>query len=470
MNDPASLFRSAVIAFKDGQICHALSLLEESCQINPAVPQCHSMLGLIFEQTGKIDEAIAAYARALELEPDNLKTLAAYKRCIEQKPDAAEAFNHLAIALAQSDRPQHARDCFDRAIKLDPMYAAAHNNLGLLLKSMAQHDQAIQCYRRATEIDPDYANAQWNLSLALLVKGHFIEGWQQFRWRRKANLDAILDSQRQNPPTWDGSPFRNKTLLIRYEQGLGDNIQCMRYVPLIKKLGGSVIVESLQPLLGLFRQIQEIDQLVEASSDGRPTVDFDLFAFALDLPGIFNTDLHNIPANIPYLYADIDRANEWHKRISCPEFKIGIVWAGSPKHTNDHNRSCELGFFGTLAEIPNLRLFSLQKGPAESALHDPAYQHIHNMAHLLHDFSDTSAAIENMDLVISVDTAVLHLAGAMGKPVWALLPSVPDWRWLLTRADSPWYPSMRLFRQAKPGDWESVLDCVCKELRQTLCK
>jgi len=468
MNDPASLFRSAVTAFKDGQVCHAIELLQESCQINPDIPQCHSMLGLIFEQTGKIDEAIAAYARALELEPDDLKTLAAYKRCIEQKPDAAEAYNHLGIALAQSNRPQRAKNCFDRAIELDPAYAVGHNNLGLLLKSTGQHDQAIACYRRATTLDPDYANAQWNLSLALLLKGHFNEGWQQFKWRRKANLDAILESQRQAPPTWDGSPFRNQTLLIRYEQGLGDNIQCIRYIPLIKKLGGRVIVESLEPLLGLFRQIQEVDRLVEASPDGSPTVDFDLFAFALDLPGIFNTDLHTIPANIPYLYADIDRANEWRTRVACPDFKIGIVWAGSVKHTNDHNRSCELCFFRTLAEIPNLRLFSLQKGPAESALYDPACQGIHNMAHLLQDFSETSAAIENMDLVISVDTAVLHLAGAMGKPVWALLPYVPDWRWLLNRDDSPWYPSMRLFRQTSPGDWESVFNRVCKELRHKL--
>ena len=184
---------------------------------------------------------------------------------------------------------------------------------------------------------------------------------------------------------------------------------------MIKRLGGEVIVESLEPLLGLFQQVREIDRLVEASPDGRPTVDFDLFAFALDLPGIFNTELDSIPANIPYLYADIDKANAWRRRIACPDFKIGIVWAGSARHTNDHNRSCALSHFLTLQTIPGLRLFSLQKGPAQSALHDPAFHFIHDMAHLLHDFSDTSAAIENMDLVISVDTAVLHLAGAMGK-------------------------------------------------------
>jgi len=470
MNDPASLFRSATIAFRNGQIGRAVSLIKESCQIDPNIPQCHSTLGLILEQTGKIDEAIEAYARALELDPDNQKTLAAYKRCIEQIPDTAEAFNHLGIALAQSNRPELARDCFDRAIELDPTYAAAHNNLGLLLKSMAQCDQAIQCYRRATKIDPDYANAQWNLALALLLRGNFAEGWQQFRWRTKADLDAILESQREDPPTWNGSPFRNKTLLIRYEQGLGDNIQCIRYIPLVKRLGGRVIVEALAPLLGLFQQIREIDRLVEASADGRPSVGFDLFAFALDLPGIFNTDLHTIPADIPYLYADIDKANEWRKKTSCAEFKTGIVWAGSAKHTNDARRSCDLRFFRTLADIPGLRLFSLQKGPAESALHDPAFHYIQNMAHLLHDFSDTSAAIENMDLVISVDTAVLHLAGAMGKPAWALLPFVPDWRWLLDRNDSPWYPGMRLFRQPSPGDWGSLMHCVCKELRQMLYK
>lgn len=434
--------------------------------MDPNIPQCHTTLGLIYEQAGKIDEAIEAYGRALELEPDNQKTLAAYRRCIEQIPDAAEAFNHLGIALAQSSRPEEAQDCFKRAIELNPGCAPAHNNLGLLLKSLAQYDQAIACYRRAVDLDPEYANAQWNLSLVLLLQGQFAEGWRQFKWRTRAKLDAILDSQREAPPSWDGTPFRDKRLLVRYEQGLGDNIQCIRYIPMIKRLGGQVIVESLEPLLGLFQQIREIDQLVEASPDGRPTVDFDLFAFALDLPGIFNTELESIPADTPYLYADIDKANAWRKRIACPDFKIGIVWAGSARHSNDHNRSCELKHFRTLGDLPGLRLFSLQKGPAQSALHDPAFRSIHNMAHLLQDLSETSAAIENMDLVISVDTAVLHLAGAMGKPVWAILPHVPDWRWLLKRDDSPWYPGMRLFRQPKPGDWASVMQSVCKELRQ----
>jgi len=337
------LYRQATRAFQDGAYLRALDSLKQALILCPDMPNGHAMLGMVYERLGRMEEALQAYGRAFCLDPDNPELLANYTRCIEQTPQAAEIYNHLAIALVEADRPHQALSFFHRAIERSPRYAVAHNNLGLLLKSQGRLQEAIVHYRQAAALRPDYANAQWNLSLALLLTGQFEEGWQQFQWRRGAELDAILDSQRRDLPTWDGSPFRHQRLLIRYEQGLGDNIQFIRYIPIIKRLGGSIIVETLPPLFDLFHQIREIDRLVPASPDGVPTAEYDLFAFAMDLPGIMRTALHTIPADIPYLYADIEKVNDWRSRLPTDTLNIGIVWAGSPRHSNDKNRSCPAG-------------------------------------------------------------------------------------------------------------------------------
>ena len=227
-----------------------------------------------------------------------------------------------------------------------------------------------------------------------------------------------------------------------------------------------MIFETLGPLLSLLDGFDGIDELVEASPDGRPTVEFDLDVFVLDLARIFGTTVETVPADIPYLYADRAKVDYWSDRLG-DGFKAGIVWAGSPRHTNDANRSCSLKHFAHLSRIDGVRLFGLQKGDAaaEAGQFETPIPFT-NLGDELADFADTAAIIENLDLVISVDTAVLHLAGAMGKDVWALLPFDADWRWLRDRADSPWYPTMKLFRQSSPGDWAGVFDCVAAELAE----
>ena len=424
---------------------------------------------LEYERLSQIKQAMSAYSKIICIDPDAKDALHGYQRCIELLPDAAQAYNQLGISFARANRHQTADKCFERAIELNPNLAFAYNNRGLLQKSLGNYSTATKLYEQAVKLDPKYANAHWNMALTLLLTGNFTRGWQEFTWRSQAKLDAILDSQKQNKTLWNGSPFRNKQLLIRYEQGFGDNIQCIRYIPEVKKLGGTVIVETHSLLMDLFKQIPEIDVLTEASADGTAQVEYDISAFIMDLPGIFKTTLNNIPADIPYLYADIEKTNLWQKNLHENSFKIGIIWAGSPKHTNDMNRSCSLALFEPLSQIPGIKLFSLQKGKAADQLTQINWP-VKNLAPKLYDFTDTAALIESLDLIISVDTACLHLAGALGKPAWGIIPFVPDWRWLTERDSSPWYPSIRLFRQPQDHNWRVVFNQIAQQLKTLLFK
>lgn len=428
------------------------------------VSRLHLAQGLTLEHLDRHTEALACYGQALRLKPDDAEALACYRRALERMTDAAEGLNDLAIALSEWDQTSQALACFQRAIELSPHFAQAYNNQGLLLKHMGCIEEAITSYRKAVELAPEYANAQWNLALALLLIGQFLEGWQRFDWRHRANLDAILQSQRDRPATWHGGPFPGRRLLIRYEQGMGDCLQMVRFLPRVKAWGGEIALETPRSLMRLLSRLEGVDQVVEASPDGIPATAFDLDAFLMDLPGIFGTTLDTIPAAIPYVSADPRQALIWGQRLSGGDLKIGIVWAGSPRHTNDRNRSCPLHLFGTLMETPGVRFFSLQQGPARSQLAQHRDWPIADLADDLDDWADTAAVVENLDLVISVDTAVLHLAGAMGKKAWAILPFVPDWRWMLARTDSPWYPSMTLFRQDRAGNWNWVFEQVKSQL------
>jgi tetratricopeptide (TPR) repeat protein len=469
-----------------GQFNEAIKNHRKAIELAPEYAGAYNNLAIALGSQNRLDEAIANYQQALRLDPNlvdahyNLanilrqqgryeQAIAGYRRAIELKDDHADAYNSLGRALNECGRIDEAVEHCERAIALNPDLAEAHNNLGLLLKALGRHDEAIAKFEKAIRIRPDYANAHWNYSLALLSCGRFAEGWREHRWRRKAKLGAILDSQRQRDGSWDGSPFEGKRLLIRYEQGMGDSLQFVRYVPMIKARGGTVIFETLAPLMELLKGFEGIDELVEALPDGRPTVEFDLDVFILDLPGLLGTTLGTIPAEVPYLYCDREKADLWRERLVGDDFKIGIVWAGSPKHTNDANRSCSLDFFRSLGEFDGVHLFGLQKGAAAAQVAAAEMEMpLTNLGGELEDFADTAAVIENLDLVISVDTAVLHLAGAMAKVVWGLLPFDADWRWLREREDTPWYPTMRLFRQSKPGDWAGVFDCIAAELRKCM--
>ena len=299
--------------------------------------------------------------------------------------------------------------------------------------------------------------------MTFLLCGRFKEGWAEYQWRLKTQ--KVAHSHRYHVPCWDGSSFVDKRLVVHFEQGFGDNIQFMRYLPMVKRRGGTVICEMLTPLMGLLRGFPGIDELIDAPFGTDPSMKKDLHVPLLELPRIFGTTLQTIPNGVPYLHADSNKVEHWRQRLTGSSFKIGIVWAGEPAHTEDKNRSCPLLYFLRLSGIPDVQFIGLQKGDASGQVKDVAGRmSITNLADEFDDFSDTAAVIENLDLIISVDTAVLHLAGAMGKPVWAILSFSPDWRWMLNRQDSPWYPTMRLFRQSRYGDWDGVFEQMAREL------
>jgi len=408
---------------------------------------------MTLKNVGRIDEAIENYNEAI---------------CL--KPDYAEAHNNLGIALKEQGRLAEAVESYEQAVRLRPHYAEAHNNMGIALHANGEHDRALECCERAIQLVGDYAQAHWNRSLVLLLKGRFTEGWEEYRWRRRTNLAASAYPHTFDEPSWDGEPFAGKRLLVHYEQGLGDNLQFVRYLPMVKQLGGTVIFETPGSMYGLLRTLDGIDELVEASPERPPDVEFDSYTSLMDLPGIFGTTLETIPANVPYIHADPAKVERWRGRLSGPRFKVGIVWGGRPTGPNEvlslQYRSCGLEHFAALADVDAVALYGLQKGPPAVQVDQlPERITVSNLGEEFDDFADTAAAVENLDLIVSIDTSVAHLAGAMGKPVWVLLKSDADWRWLLDREDNPWYPTMRLFRQRRPGDWNEVLSRVAGELR-----
>jgi hypothetical protein len=337
-----------------------------------------------------------------------------------------------------------------------------------------QITQGIAGYERAIQLNPDYAESHFGLAQLWLKTGDFTRGWRELEWRwRRREFPPRPFAQ----PIWDGSPLAGRTILLHAEQGLGDTIHFVRYAPLVKQYGGYVIVECQEPLVPLLSTCPGVDQSIAKDS---PLPWFDVHAPLLTLPAILGTRLDTIPAKVPYLFADPDLVETWRQAIDRVEpplttppsadspltqTKVGIAWQGNPAFPNDRRRSIGLALFEPLARLKNVRLFSLQKGPGTDQLAAAAESFpIYDLGSRFRTFQDTAGALLNLDLVISVDSAVAHCGGALGVPTWVLLPYAPDWRWLLNRKDSPWYPTVRLFRQAKPGDWKSVVERLVGEL------
>jgi tetratricopeptide (TPR) repeat protein len=359
--------------------------------------------------------------------------------------------------LHSQNNTKEAIEYYQNVIAVNPRHAIAHNNLGFIYLQNGQFDKAKEHFSHALEIDPNYASALFNQSLILLLEGNFSEGWQKYEYRPSMDKDLL-------PKKWDGSPLENKTLLAVYEQGMGDSIQFMRYLPIVRQLCEKLIFichADLKPLIN-FPGIEVL------ANDQARTVQCDAVIQLLSIPAVLNTTIETIPADIPYITAIPEKAASRKKTMSADKLNVGLVWAGNPNHLADAKRSLHLSDFAPLAH-PGVVFHSLQVAHrAEEAEHPPEGMKIENPAKVISDFSDTAAIIENFDLVISVDTAVAHLAGAMGKPVWILLPFSPDWRWMLNREDSPWYPTARLFRQSQPDVWTDVIQRVADELNHVV--
>ena len=421
----------------------ALNCFEKAIQMDPYHAYAFCNIGRICYEKGQYDNAVEFFEKAISIHPK-----------------LPEAFSNLGLTLHRLNQMDKAIECYQRALEINPNYPIACHNMGYTLEKLGQLTESIQWYEKAIAISPDYIYAHSNLAMTLLLAGQYKKGFLEYEWRFK-NDDAEPRDFQSIP--WDGRSFVNKRLLIYPEQGYGDSIQFIRYVPLVKKRGGTVILETHKYLMPLFQNLPYIDEFV---IHGEPPSPVDYHVAIASLPHIFGTTLETIPNQIPYLFRPDNEKSIIVQTIEMMDgFRVGISWSGSPIHKNNQNRSCSLSLFYQLSQIKSVVLFSIQKGPACDDLKQSSQVPVVDLSDLINNFSDTATAIFHMDLIISVDTATAHLAGAMGKPTWIMIPHAPDWRWMLDRDDSPWYPSIRLFRQSEPGDFKSVM----KNIQQALC-
>jgi tetratricopeptide (TPR) repeat protein len=429
-----------------GDFDAAIDLYRRAIAVEPGLIDAHTGLAFALQQRGRLADAAESYRRALEL-----------------KPDQADALCNLGALLNGFDRHEEAAESYRRVLADNPEHVAALCNMGVALMARNEIEGAVQCYRRAIAVSPDFADAHWNLSLAQLVEGDFANGWRGYEWRLRTKRHS---SRGFEQPIWNGGPLDGQTILLHREQGLGDTIQFMRYAPLVAARGARVILEVQPPLARLAASLKGAAEIVAA---GTTLPQFDLHCPLLSLPDRFGTALATIPAAVPYLTPDPEAVERWRSKLGDgARLKVGIAWAGNRLHKNDRSRSVAIERLLPILEIPGIRWISLQAGERAGDLARLPIGVVADLSDQLGDFRDTAAVIANLDLVIAVDTAVVHLAGALGRPVWGMLAFAPDWRWLLDREDSPWYPSLRLFRQARPGDWDSVLVQIRRALAQKL--
>ncbi|MDR4504152.1 MAG: tetratricopeptide repeat protein [Candidatus Scalindua sp.] len=464
-----------------GKFDKAIVCQKQAIKLKPDYAMAYNNLGSTLQELGQLDEAVESYDHAIELKPDYAmaynnhgsalqelgqldEAVESYDHAIELKPDYAMAYNNLGSALQELGQLDEAVESYDHAIELKPDYAMAYSNLGSALQELGQLDEAMESYDHAIELMPDEVTAHKNRATVLLLTEKFKEGWAEYEWRLLTRDHRLRDFQQ---PQWEGERLNGRHIFVHSEQGFGDTIQFVRYLPMVQSLGGHVIFECRQNLYRLLKDCRGIDNIVERTSRSNGAIPFDLQVPLLSLPGIFGTTTDTIPSGVPYITVDPEPAEEWRRYLDSDDnFKIGIVWSGNPKFKN-RNRSCSLADFSPLADIPGITFYSLQKGNAsDETLQPPEGMKIVNLENRLNDFAETAAVITNLDLIISTDTAVVHLAGAIGKEVWVLLHYIPDWRWFLNRHDSPWYPDMRLFRQTALHDWASVFDQVKAALLQ----
>lgn len=424
----------------------AAAMMRRALEINPDFVQAHNNLGAVLQDQKRFDEALEQYRAALALDEKSVESL----------------INVGAVQQMQG-HPEQSLDFQRRALAIDPNNSRAHYSMAAALHALHRTDEAIENYAEAIRLKPDYAEAYYNRSFVWLSRGDFARGWPDYEWRFRCK-DYV--GRRFDAPRWDGSPLAGRTLLVHAEQGLGDTMHFIRYVKLLEGSGGSVIVEVQPALLPLLKA----SGLTKVIGGGTPLPRFDVHASLLSLPGLLGTNLENIPAKVPYLATDPRQAKEWRGRLrAMPGFKVGIVWQGNLAYAFDHLRSIPLVEFAPLAKVSGVQLLSLQKGPGQEQLAACADRFTAiDLGSTLDSqggaFVETAAVMCNLDLVVTSDTAGAHLAGALGVPTWLALAHAPEWRWLVDRDDSPWYPTMRLFRQPQPGEWAAVFDRMAAEL------
>jgi len=512
--DAALLSRLGAALAGQGKLVEALAVLERALEIDADLVDALNNIGIVYRSQGRGDAAAKAFDRALAINPDQLsaqvnlgallrdagkpdEAARCYRRALAISPDLAEAHNGLGAALldqgasdeaaAEFERalaldPGHAEalsnlgamkrkqgdlagaaDCYRRAIAIRPRLVEAHVNLGNVLRSQGALDDAEAALRRALDIDRGRPEAHWNLAQVLLLQGNFANGWSEYEWRSKC---SFFRSEMWNfgRPRWDGAAIGRKHILLYAEQGFGDAIQFVRYAPLVAERARHVVVRCPPTLTRLFETVAGV---AAVGPDIETKTRFHVEASLMSLPAILGTDVATIPNAVPYLAPPAGQpARLPGTQAPAGTLKVGVVWAGNPGKATAAVYSVGLERLSPLLNTPGCAFYSLQVGPGRDAIARLGLgDRISDLGQGLDDFADTALAISALDLVISVDTAVAHLAGALGKPTWTLLAHVPDWRWLMDRDDSPWYPTMRLFRQKTAGDWPGVVAAVAAALR-----
>jgi Tfp pilus assembly protein PilF len=388
------------------------------------------------------------------------EALDACNRALALKPDYTEGYNNRGNALIELNRPADALADYDRALEAAPDNVYAWVNRGNALRYLDRAEEAIESFDRAIALAPDLAEAHWNKGLLCLSVGDFARGWAgyEWRWRREGELQPREFTQ----PQWRGETLAGKIILLHAEQGFGDSIQFIRYLPMVAEKGAKIILEIPDGLVPLVENAANIEGIYRR---GDTLPHFNVHCPLMSLPLAFGTTIDTIPAPVPYLHAPGKRAKIWRDRLAgIGRPRVGLVWSGKPSHKNDHNRSIALSRLKPLLSVGGTHFISLQREYRDSDLAALGRLPIRRLDEFLTDFADTAAVIGELDLIITVDTAVAHLAGAMAKPLWLLVPHVQDWRWLRGRNDSPWYPTARLFRQPQIGDWDGAIAAMAKEL------
>lgn len=500
-----------LLKLQTGKAGEAQRLITTALRVNPASTDALANLGLVFGALRRPDDALASFDKALALDPDHFEALAnrgnilldldraeealvcfvrvlsreprhlparvnrgnallalgqvdaairEYDEALTLSPNDLKALMNRASALFRAGRNSESIAGYDRVLALMPSHAEALSARGLALQAAGRHQDALESYAKAIATQKDFAHAHFNEALALLTLGEYRRGFAQYEWRWKR---AGIVRRNPGKPLWLGEyPLGRKTILLHAEQGLGDTIQFVRYAPLLARAGASVIVEVQPELKELLAGIEGIT--VVARGAALPA--FDVHCPLGSLPLAFKTELGDVPAAIPYLAASEERIARWRPRLAAlPGKRVALAWAGNPDHINDRNRSIALERLRPLLSTAGMSFVGLQRDPREGdreLLGDQAL--ITDLGSALADFSDTAAVLSLCDLVITVDTSVAHLAGALGRPLWILLPFWPDWRWTLDRDAGPWYPDARLFRQGPDGDWDPVIERVSSEI------
>ena len=474
--EPDSFEQSLKLAFEmhnAGRCEEAEALCRVLEKIQPRNSQLLFLLGMVLHKTGQDEEAVLWLSMAVRHRPDaarifnglgcacqglgdHARAAAAFEKALELQPESADVFYNLGKSCYRLEQVDRATELFHRAVEINPHDANSWNNLGKCLKELNRLDESIAAYGRAVEIMPDYALAHYGRAISLMTAGRLLEGFREYEWRWHS-----MTPRKFPQPAWQGENAPGKTLFVHAEQGSGDAIQMVRFIGATRERTGCVILECRPELTTLFQYSKCADVVIPHGAAIPP---FDYFVPLMSLPRVLGITMDTIPARTPYLQAPV------HNVLSTAQpgcLKVGLTWAGNPNHHQDAARSIPLQALLPVLQTPGVAFYNLQQTvpPRDQACLQSLARVIHSDL-MFKDFLDTAAVIAEMDLVISVDTAVAHLAGALAKPVWLLVQHSPDWRWFLDRADTPWYPTMQLFRQATRGHWELPVRRVADALRR----